>query len=147
MGSFLTLSSRPVILDTLSISSSLLVCERLRKLPKGYETVIGGRGHGLSSGERQLLSVTRLMIYDPKVMIFDESTSEMDPLMSNAAFASMKENKGGKTLIIVDNTPVSVRYADTVIFMGKGEILDIGSHDELIGRNPAYVEMYRNMTV
>ena len=121
--------------------------ERVRKLPKGYGTIIGGRGHGLSSGERQLLSVTRLMIYNPKVMIFDESTSEMDPLMSNAAFASMKENKEGKTLIIVDNTPLSVRYADTVIFMGKGQVLDIGSHEELIGRNPAYVEMYRNMTV
>ena len=47
----------------------------------------------------------------------------------------------------MDNTPIAVRYADTVIFMGKGEILDIGSHEELIGRNPAYVEMYRNMTV
>ena len=116
-------------------------------MPKGYNTVIGGRGYGLSSGEKQLLSVTRLMLHDPKVMIFDESTSEMDPLMSTTAFASIKENLKGKTLIVVDNTPISVRYADTVIFMGKGKILDIGSHEELIGRNPAYVEMYRNMTV
>ena len=80
-------------------------------------------------------------------MIFDESTSEMDPLMSIAAFESMKENMRGKTLIFVDNTPISVKYADTVIFMGKGEILDIGSHTELMDRNPAYVEMFRNMTV
>ena len=121
--------------------------ERVRSMPKGYNTVIGGRGYGLSSGEKQLLSVTRLMLHDPKVMIFDESTSEMDPLMSTTAFESIKENLKGKTLIVVDNTPISVRYADTVIFMGKGKILDIGSHEELIGRNPAYVEMYRNMTV
>ena len=121
--------------------------ERVRSMPKGYNTVIGGRGYGLSSGEKQLLSVTRLMIYDPKVMIFDESTSEMDPLMSTTAFASIKVNLKGKTLIVVDNTPISVRYADTVIFMGKGKILDIGSHEELMDRNPAYVEMYRNMTV
>ena len=121
--------------------------ERVRSMPKGYNTVIGGRGYGLSSGEKQLLSITRLMLHDPKVMIFDESTSEMDPLMSTTAFASIKENLKGKTLIVVDNTPISVRYADTVIFMGKGKILDIGSHEELIGRNPAYVEMYRNMTV
>ena len=121
--------------------------ERVRSMPKGYNTVIGGRGYGLSSGEKQLLSITRLMLHDPKVMIFDESTSEMDPLMSTTAFESIKENLKGKTLIVVDNTPISVRYADTVIFMGKGKILDIGSHEELIGRNPAYVEMYRNMTV
>ena len=116
-------------------------------MPKGYNTVIGGRGHGLSSGEKQLLSITRLMIYNPKVMIFDESSSEMDSLTSINAFVSMKENLTGKTLIIVDNTPVSVRFADQVIFMGKGKILDIGSHEELMGRNPDYIEMYRNMTV
>lgn len=121
--------------------------ERVRSMPKGYNTVIGGRGHGLSSGEKQLLSITRLMIYNPKVMIFDESSSEMDSLTSINAFVSMKENLTGKTLIIVDNTPVSVRFADQVIFMGKGKILDIGSHEELMGRNPDYIEMYRNMTV
>lgn len=121
--------------------------ETVRALPKGYNTVIGGRGRGLSSGEKQLLSITRLMIYNRKVMIFDESTSEMDPLTSNNAFTSIRENLKGKTVIIVDNTPVSVRYADTVIFMGKGKVLDIGTHEELMDRNPAYTEMYRNMTV
>ena len=133
--------------DIENVSKMTGLDERVRSMPKGYNTVIGGRGYSLSSGERQLLSVTRLMIYDPKVMIFDESTSEMDPLMSIAAFESMKENMRGKTLIFVDNTPISVKYADTVIFMGKGEILDIGSHTELMDRNPAYVEMFRNMTV
>ena len=133
--------------DIENVSRMTGLDERIRRMPKGYKTVIGGRGYGLSSGEKQLLSVTRLMIYDPKVMIFDESTSEMDPLMSTASFRSIKENVKGKTLIVVDNTPISVRYADTVIFMGKGKVLDIGSHEELIDRNPAYVEMYRNMTV
>ena len=121
--------------------------ERVRAMPKGYRTVIGGRGHGLSSGERQLLSITRLMIYDPKVMIFDESSSEMDALTSTAAFRSIRENLKEKTLIIVDNTPVSVGYADTVVFMSRGRVLDVGSHEELMDRNPAYVEMYRNMVV
>ena len=119
----------------------------VKALPKGYNTVIGGRGRGLSSGEKQLLSITRLMIYNRKVMIFDESTSEMDPLTSISAFTAMRENLRGKTLVIVDNTPISVRYADTVIFMGRGRVLDIGTHEELMGRNPAYTEMYRNMTV
>ena len=121
--------------------------DRVRSLPKGYNTVIGGRGHGLSSGEKQLLSITRLMIYNRKVMIFDESSSEMDPLTSTSAFMSMHDNLKGKTVVIVDNTPVSVGYADKIIFMGKGKVLDIGTHEELMDRNPAYVEMYRNMTV
>ena len=117
----------------------------VRRLPKGYDTVVGGRGHGLSSGETQMLSITRLLLHDPKVMIFDESSSEMDPLTSMNAFSSIRDRLKNKTLIIVDNTPVSVMHADTVIFMGKGKVLDIGTHSELMDRNPQYVEMYRNM--
>ena len=117
----------------------------VRKMAKGYNTVVGGRGHGLSSGEMQLLSITRLLLYDPKVMIFDESSSEMDPLTGITAFSSTRDRLKDKTLIIVDNTPLSVKYADTVIFMGKGKVLDIGTHSELMDRNPAYVDMYRNM--
>ena len=120
--------------------------ECVRKLPKGYDTVIGGRGHGLSSGEKQLLSITRLLLYDPKVMIFDESSSDMDPLTNLAVIASVRDYlKKNKTLIIIDNTSLSVQNADKVIFMGKGRVLDMGTHSELMDRNPAYVEMYRNM--
>ena len=117
----------------------------VRKMAKGYNTVIGGRGHGLSSGEMQLLSITRLLLYDPKVMIFDESSSEMDPLTGISAFSSIRDRLKGKTLIIVDNTPISVQHADTVIYMGRGKVLDVGTHSELMDRNPDYVEMYRNM--
>ena len=117
----------------------------VRKMAKGYNTVIGGRGHGLSSGEMQLLSITRLLLYDPKIMIFDESSSEMDPLTGASAFASIRDRLKGKTLIIVDNTPISVQHADMVIFMGGGKVLDVGTHSELMDRNPGYVEMYRNM--
>ncbi len=120
--------------------------ECVRKLPKGYDTVIGGRGHGLSSGEKQLLSITRLLLYDPKVMIFDESSSDMDPLTNMAVIASVRDYlKKNKTLIIIDNTSLSVQNADKVIFMGRGRVLDMGTHSELMDRNPAYVEMYRNM--
>ncbi len=119
--------------------------ECVRRLPKGYNTVIGGRGYNLSSGERQLLAITRLIIHNPKVMIFDESSSEMDPLTSTVAFTSIRDNLKDKTLIIVDNTPVSIMHADIVIFMSKGRISDVGTHSELMDRNPEYMEMYRNM--
>ena len=119
--------------------------EYVKKLPKGYDTIIGGRGHSLSSGEKQLLSITRLLLYDPKIMIFDESSSDMDPLTSMTVFSSIRKNLKGKTVIIVDNTPTSVLNADKVVFMEKGRILDVGSHIELMDRNPKYVEMYRNM--
>ena len=119
--------------------------EYVKRLPKGYSTVIGGRGYNLSSGERQLLAITRLILHDPKVMIFDESSSEMDPLTSTSAFRSIRDHLKGKTLIIVDNTPISVMHADSVIFVNKGRISDIGTHAELMDRNPEYMEMYRNM--
>ena len=119
--------------------------ECVRKLPKGYNTVIGGRGYNLSSGERQLLAITRLMLHDPKIVIFDESSSEMDPLTTSSTFSSLRDYLKGKTVIIVDNTPMSVMHADTVIFVSKGRISDVGTHEELMDRNPAYMEMYRNM--
>ena len=120
--------------------------ECVRKLPKGYRTVIGGRGYNLSSGERQLLAITRLILHDPKVMIFDESSSEMDPLTTASVFRSTREHLRDKTLIIVDNTPMSVMHSDKVIFMSKGKVSDVGTHSELMDRNPEYMEMYRNMT-
>ena len=120
--------------------------ECVKRLPKGYDTVVGGRGHGLSSGEKQLMSITRLLLYDTKVMIFDESSSEMDPLTSNAVFSAIREHIHGKTVIIVDNTSTSVQKADAVIFLQKGGKVDIGTHSELMDRNPDYVDMYRNMT-
>ena len=64
---------------------------------------------------------------------------------SASAFASIRDRLKGKTLIIVDNTPISVQHADMVIFMGGGKVLDVGTHSELMDRNPGYVEMYRNM--
>ncbi|MBO4551705.1 MAG: ABC transporter ATP-binding protein [Candidatus Methanomethylophilaceae archaeon] len=115
------------------------------KLPRGYDTIVGGRGHKLSSGEIQLLSITRLLLYDPKVMIFDESTSNMDQLTAITAFSSIRDHLKDKTLIVVDNTPLSVQYADKVVFLGKGTVIDAGTHSELMDRNPAYVDMYRNM--
>ena len=115
------------------------------KLPRGYDTIVGGRGHKLSSGEIQLLSITRLLLYDPKVMIFDESTSNMDQLTATTAFSSIRDHLKDKTLIVVDNTPLSVQYADKVVFLGKGTVIDAGTHSELMDRNPAYVDMYRNM--
>ena len=120
--------------------------ECVKRLPKGYRTVIGGRGYNLSSGERQLLAITRLILHDPKVMIFDESSSEMDPLTTMSVFRSMRGHLKDKTLIIVDNTPMSVLHSDMVIFMSRGRVSDVGTHSELMDRNPEYMEMYRNMT-
>ena len=118
----------------------------VKRLPKGYDTVIGGRGYNLSSGERQLLAITRLVLHDPKVMIFDESTSEMDPLTTISTFRSIFGHLKEKTLIIVDNTPMSVLHSDTVIFMSKGRVSDVGTQSELMDRNPEYMDMFRNMT-
>ena len=103
------------------------------------------RTSGLSSGETQLLSITRLLLYGPKVMIFDESASDMDPITTMNTLDSIKSHFIGKTVIVIDNTPISASKADTVVFMSKGRVMDIGTHSELMDRNPAYVEMYRNM--
>lgn len=116
-------------------------------LPKGYDTVIGGRGHGLSSGEKQILAITRMVLYGTKIMIFDESSSEMDPVTRDRVYRGILPLIEDRTVIIVANTASSVINADRVLFMSEGTVADYGSHEELLDRNQAYAEMFRSMTV
>ena len=119
----------------------------VRGMRRGYGTVIGGRGHDLSSGEMQKLSVTRLMLYDPKVMIFDESISNVDPVTGAEMFDSVRDEFSDRTVIIVDNSVHPVMAADKVVFMRAGTVDDTGTHEELMARNPGYRDLFRSMTV
>ena len=107
----------------------------IRRLPDGYDTVIGEDGGNLSQGQKQLLCITRVMLCLPPMLILDEATSSIDTrteIKIQKAFGRMME---GRTSFIVAHRLSTIREADVILVMKDGHIIEQGSHDELIKQN------------
>ncbi len=116
----------------------------IRRLPDGYDTVIGEDGGSLSQGQKQLLCITRVMLSLPPMLILDEATSSIDTrteIKIQKAFASMME---GRTSFIVAHRLSTIRNADVILVMKDGHIIEQGSHDELLAQGGFYAELYNS---
>ena len=116
----------------------------IRRLPQGYDTVIGEDGGMLSQGQKQLLCIARVMLILPPMLILDEATSSIDTrteLKIQSAFTRMMQ---GRTSFIVAHRLSTIREADVILVMRDGHIVEQGSHDELLARNGFYAELYNS---
>ena len=116
----------------------------IRRLPDGYDTVIGEDGGNLSQGQKQLLCITRVMLCLPPMLILDEATSSIDTrteIKIQEAFGQMME---GRTSFIVAHRLSTIREADIILVMKDGHIIEQGSHDALIKENGFYAELYNS---
>lgn len=116
----------------------------IKRLPKGYDTVIGEDGGGLSQGQKQLLCITRVMLCLPPMLILDEATSSIDTrteMIIQSAFAKMMK---GRTSFIVAHRLSTIREADIILVMNNGNIIEQGSHDELLKKNGFYANLYHS---
>lgn len=114
----------------------------INRLPKGYETNVKERGAILSVGEKQLLSFSRALAYDPAILILDEATSSIDTeseIMIQNAIEKLLENR---TSIVIAHRLSTIKKADKIIVMHKGEIREVGTHDELVQQNGIYRKLY-----
>ena len=114
----------------------------IRRLPMGYDTVIGEDGGMLSQGQKQLLCITRVMLCLPPMLILDEATSSIDTrteLRIQAAFARMMQ---GRTSFIVAHRLSTIRNADVILVMRDGKIVEQGNHETLLKKNGFYAELY-----
>lgn len=111
------------------------------KLEEGYDTVIQERGTNLSYGERQLICLGRALLADPRILVFDEATSSVDPYTEALIQNAMKEEMENRTVLLVTHRVSTVRDADRIIVLNEGRIEDVGSHNELVDRN----ELYRRL--
>lgn len=119
----------------------------IRHLPQGYDTVITGDGGSLSQGERQLLNIARAAVSDPPVLILDEATSSIDTLTEirvQKAFDRMME---GRTSFIVAHRLSTIKNADVILVMNQGNIIEQGSHQELLDRGGFYCRLYNSQFV
>lgn len=116
----------------------------IKRLPKGYDTVITEDGGGLSQGQKQLLCITRVMLCLPPMLILDEATSSIDTrteMIIQKAFARMMQ---GRTSFIVAHRLSTIREADIILVMKDGNIIEQGKHEELLLANGFYAELYRS---
>ncbi|HAB00606.1 MAG TPA: multidrug ABC transporter ATP-binding protein, partial [Ruminococcaceae bacterium] len=110
----------------------------IMKLPQGYETVIGEAGGTLSGGERQLLSIARAMMKDAPIIILDEATANVDPENEKELMEAISELTQEKTVIMIAHRLKTVRGADQILVVDKGQIVQHGTHDELMGQDGIY---------
>ena len=111
-------------------------------LEDGYDTILGERGAGLSQGQRQLLSIARAILADPRILILDEATSSVDTRTERHIQAALEALMRNRTSFVVAHRLSTVRHADTVLMLQAGEITERGSHDDLLGMKGAYYDLY-----
>ncbi|NLX70747.1 MAG: ABC transporter ATP-binding protein [Clostridiales bacterium] len=120
------------------------VYDDILSFPKGFETIVGERGVTLSGGQKQRVSIARAIIKEPSIIILDDSLSAVDTKTEEMILNNLEKVLEGKTGIIISHRVSSVRYADQIIFMDNGRIIERGKHDELIKLKGAYYRLYKS---
>lgn len=116
--------------------------EFIAKLTDGYQTVLGERGSGLSQGQRQLLAIARAAIADPHLLILDEATSSVDTRTERQIQAALDQLLAGRTSFVIAHRLSTIRNADQVLVLVQGEIVERGTHDELLALGGFYYNLY-----
>ncbi|HHY52157.1 MAG TPA: ATP-binding cassette domain-containing protein, partial [Clostridiales bacterium] len=116
----------------------------IKRLPQGYDTVVSEEGENISQGEKQLLSIARVMLIMPPMLILDEATSSIDTITEiniQKAFAKMME---GRTSFIVAHRLSTIKESDCILVMNQGRIIEQGTHEELLQKNGFYANLYNS---
>lgn len=116
--------------------------ELIELLPEGYDTELTGSGANISQGQRQLLAIARAFVADPKILILDEATSNVDTRTEQAIQDAMQRIMQGRTSIVIAHRLSTIRDSDLIVVMDQGEIAESGSHESLLAKKGKYYELY-----
>lgn len=129
--------------EQLDMAAKMSGCQdMIRRLPQGYDTVLTGAGENISQGQRQLLAIARAFVADPKILILDEATSNVDTRTEKAIQDAMQSVMKNRTSIIIAHRLSTIRDADIIVVMDQGRIVERGSHDDLLAQKGKYYELY-----
>jgi len=114
------------------------------ELPEGFDTIVGERGSTLSGGQRQRIAIARALLTNPRILIFDEATSALDYESERIIQDNMKEICAGRTVFIIAHRLSTVRRADRIVTVERGEIVEDGTHEQLLRTGGRYATLYRH---
>ena len=116
--------------------------EFISQFPEGYDTVVGERGIKLSGGQRQRVSIARAILANPRILILDEATSSLDSESEQLIQDGLKRLRAGRTTFVIAHRLSTIRSADQILVLEAGEIVERGTHDELLELNGRYRQLY-----
>jgi ATP-binding cassette, subfamily B, bacterial len=119
----------------------------IARLPDGYDTIVGERGYRLSGGEKQRLSIARVLLKDPAIVVLDEATAHLDTESERLVQAALKETLVGRTSLVIAHRLSTVVDADLIVVLEAGEIVERGAHHELLAAGGLYAELARTQLV
>jgi ABC-type multidrug transport system fused ATPase/permease subunit len=129
--------------DEVERAARIAQAERfIRALPRGFDTVVGERGHTLSGGQRQRIALARALVRQPRLMILDDATSAVDPTIEAQILGALRAELR-TTLVVVAYRLSTIRLADRILYLEDGELRATGSHEELLATMPGYAAMIR----
>ena len=114
----------------------------VERLPNGYETIAGERGYRLSGGEKQRLALARVILKDPRILVLDEATSSLDSESEALIQEALKRVMAGRTSIVIAHRLSTIQAADQILVMDRGQIVERGTHRELLAHNGLYARLY-----
>ena len=130
--------------EVIAVAKAAKIHDYIRRLPEGYDTILNEDGMNISQGQKQLLTIARAMLLDANMLILDEATSNVDTRTEIQIQEAMRALMRGKTCFVIAHRLSTIQNADTILVVQNGDIMEQGSHQDLMLRGGLYAGLYRS---